>query len=105
MANGITSPTVDAYIPTAPSSGNGRSNSQSMLCYVFPSTSGKTGDANGDGFVTMADANLVVNYFLAAEKSAIDINIDAANVNGDDDITMADANQIVNMFLSGNSEQ
>lgn len=80
-------------------------NSQSMLCYVFPSTSGKTGDANGDGFVTMADANLVVNYFLAAEKSAIDINIDAANVNGDDDITMADANQIVNMFLSGNSEQ
>jgi len=31
MANGITSPTVDAYISTAPSSGNGRSNSQSML--------------------------------------------------------------------------
>ena len=31
MANGITSPTVDAYIPTAPSSVNGRSNSQSIL--------------------------------------------------------------------------
>lgn len=80
-------------------------NSQSMLCYVFPSTSGKTGDVNMDGSITMADANLVVNYFLAAEKSAIDINIDAADVNGDGYITMSDANQIVNMFLSGNSEQ
>lgn len=80
-------------------------NSQSMLCYVFPPTSGKTGDVNMDGSITMADANLVVNYFLAAEKSAIDINIDAADVNGDGYITMSDANQIVNMFLSGNSEQ
>lgn len=44
---------------------------------------------------------LVVNHFLATDKSAININEDAANVNGDDGITMADANQIVNMFLSG----
>ena len=59
------------------------------------------GDANGDGFVTMADANLVVNYFLATDKSTVDINIEAADVNGDGGITMADANQIVNMFLGG----
>ena len=64
------------------------------------------GDANGDGHITMADANLVVNYFLATDKSTININIEAANVNGDVDgegkpsITMADANQIVNMFLN-----
>ena len=62
---------------------------------------GEKGDANGDGSVTMADANLVVNYFLATDKSTVDINVEAANVNGDDDITMADANQIVNMFLGG----
>lgn len=64
------------------------------------------GDANDDGFITMADANLVVNYFLATEKSTININLEAANVNGDTNedgtpaITMADANQIVNMFLN-----
>ena len=63
---------------------------------------GEKGDANGDGSVTMADANLVVNYFLATDKSTVHINVEAANVNGDDDITMADANQIVNMFLGGN---
>lgn len=60
-----------------------------------------SGDANGDGFITMADANLVVNYFLATDKSTININMDAANVNGDNEITMADANMIVNMFLGG----
>ena len=66
-----------------------------------------TSDVDGDGFITMADANLVVNYFLATDKSTININLEAANVNGDTDdegkpsITMADANQIVNMFLTG----
>ncbi len=58
------------------------------------------GDVNGDGSITMADANAVVNYFLADDKSGItNFNVDAANVNGDDGITMADANAIVNMFL------
>jgi len=52
--------------------------------------------------VTMADANAVVNYYLATDKSGItNFNVDAANINGDGDITMADANQIVNGFLSG----
>lgn len=57
------------------------------------------GDANGDGSITMADANAVVNYFLATDKSTVNINVDAADVNSDGEITMADANQIVNMFL------
>ena len=58
------------------------------------------GDVNGDGSMTMADANAVVNYFLADDKSGItNFNVDAANVNGDDGITMADANAIVNMYL------
>ncbi len=60
-----------------------------------------SGDANGDGDITMADANMVVNYFLAADKSKVsDIYISAADINHDGSITMADANQIVNMFLS-----
>lgn len=62
------------------------------------------GDVNNDGAVTMADANAVVNYFLATDKPS-DFDVDNANVNGDADddgkpsITMADANAIVNMFL------
>ena len=62
---------------------------------------GKLGDANNDGSVTMADANMVVNYFLSTDKSDIkNFNRKKANVNGDNDITMADANAIVNMFLA-----
>jgi len=62
---------------------------------------GKLGDANNDGSVTMADANMVVNYFLSTDKSDIkNFNRKKANVNGDSDITMADANAIVNMFLA-----
>ena len=57
-----------------------------------------SGDVNHDGSITMADANMVVNYILATDKPE-DFNVEAADVNGDGDITMADANQIVNMFL------
>lgn len=58
------------------------------------------GDVNNDDVITMADANAVVNYFLASDKPA-DFNVDAGDVNCDGDVTMADANQIVNIFLSG----
>ena len=57
-----------------------------------------SGDVNHDGSITMADANMVVNYILATDKPE-DFNVEAADVNGDGDITMADANQIVNIFL------
>ena len=62
------------------------------------------GDVNGDDNVTMADANMVVNYFLATDKPE-DFNVEAADVNGDGDITMADANMIVNMFLNGTTTE
>ena len=61
------------------------------------------GDANGDDAISMADANAVVNYFLAKGTSQfIDDNFDeeAADVNNDGQVT-TDANQIVNMFLEG----
>ena len=56
------------------------------------------GDVNHDGVITMADANAVVNYFLATDKPS-DFDKETADVNGDGSITMADANMIVNMFL------
>ena len=58
------------------------------------------GDANRDNKVTMADANMVVNYFLSGVANGI--SLPHADVNGDGIITMADANAIVNIFL-GNS--
>jgi hypothetical protein len=58
----------------------------------------KLGDVNRDGAITMADANAVVNYFLATTKPE-DFDIEAADVNEDGSITMADANAIVNIFL------
>ena len=56
------------------------------------------GDVNHDGSITMADANKIVNYFLATDKPE-DFDVTTADVNEDGTITMADANKIVNMFL------
>ena len=55
------------------------------------------GDANGDGLVSVADANSVVNYFLG--NTAVDIDLNTADVNGDGTITIADANAIVNLYI------
>lgn len=55
------------------------------------------GDADGDGMVTMNDANIVVNHYL---DNSIEIpNPKAADVNGDGIISMSDANAIVNIYL------
>ena len=40
------------------------------------------GDVNGDGTVTMSDANVVVNYYLATTKPS-DFNMTAGDVNND----------------------
>lgn len=65
-----------------------------------PGAAAASGDVNGDGGITMADANAIVNYYLAEDKSTVTgFNADAADMNGDGDITMADANAVVNMFL------
>lgn len=58
------------------------------------------GDVNGDGKVTLADANLVMNYYLGTLDKSEKFNEKAADVNGDGIITIADANDIVNIYLS-----
>lgn len=55
------------------------------------------GDANGDGVVTMDDANMVVNYYLGNNPTGIVLK--NADVDADGEITMTDANAIVNMYL------
>lgn len=73
-----------------------------IMAAVSINVSAMPGDVNGDGTITMSDANAVVNYFLATTKPN-DFDMTAGDVNGDGSITMSDANQIVNMFLSGNT--
>lgn len=55
------------------------------------------GDVNGDGDVTMADANIIVNKYLGEEVA--DFILEVADMNNDGVITMADANAIVNKYL------
>lgn len=58
---------------------------------------GLKGDANGDGVVTMDDANAVINYSLGNKLA--DFHLYNADVNGDKAITKDDANAIVDVYL------
>lgn len=88
-------------------SGNDKQGIDIIAIYAtdeMPEPDFQLGDANGDGEITMADANMVVNYFLAEDKDSIDnFHFEAADANEDGDITMADANKIVNIFLGTDS--
>ena len=112
----VTSPSRTAFDPAsntfcrvvATTSGSGKIGTGTLVLTLVPVAGTAVviekpyilGDVNGDGSITMADANMVVNYFLATDPSTIaNFNVAAADVNGDKSITMADANQIVNMFL------
>ena len=57
-----------------------------------------TGDANGDGKVTITDAVAIVNYILG--NPSADFNKDAADVSGDGNITITDAVGVVNIILN-----
>lgn len=57
-----------------------------------------TGDANGDGKVTIEDANIVLNYALG--DTSIDINIDAVDMDLNEKITIDDAKAIVDKYLT-----
>ena len=112
----VTSPSHTAFDPasntfcrvTATSSGSGKIGTGTLVLTLVPVAGTAVviekpyilGDVNHDGSITMADANAVVNYYLATDKPTVTgFHESEANVNGDDGITMADANQIVNMFL------
>ena len=57
------------------------------------------GDVNGDGKVTMADANMTVNATLKGAANISGFSIVHADVDGDGVITMQDAYEIVNIIL------
>ncbi len=51
------------------------------------------GDVNGDGEVTIADANAVINIILTGSQNP------SGDVNGDGEITIADANAVIGIIL------
>ncbi len=58
-----------------------------------------TGDVNGDGLVTIADANAIISIVLNGEDSTDAGTLALADVNGDGLITIADANAVIGIIL------
>ena len=68
-----------------------------MLLSLFPAMSfagdGVTGDADGDGKVTISDATMIQKY-IANYKLPADFQIKACDVNGDKSININDVTEI-----------
>lgn len=58
-----------------------------------------TGDVNGDGLVTIADANVIISIVLNGEDSTDAGTLALADVNGDGVVTIADANAVIGIIL------
>lgn len=54
------------------------------------------GDFNGDGFITVADVNILINIILGKVSQA---DFPNADMNGDNEITVGDANILINIIL------
>ena len=59
------------------------------------------GDVNGDGEVTIADANNVIDVVVMGGNSG-HTRVPAADVNGDGEVNIGDINAIIDMILSRN---
>ena len=59
------------------------------------------GDVNGDGFITILDVTLLVDYILG--RTNANFVVENANVNGDGEINVTDVTTLVNIILTGNN--
>ena len=67
--------------------------------YVAPDVPDLKGDVNGDGHVTIADANMVISIILNGSDSVEAEILARADVNGDGLVTIADANAVIAVIL------
>lgn len=58
------------------------------------------GDVNGDGQITIADANVIISIILNGEDAADAAALARADVNGDGLVTIADANAVIALILA-----
>ena len=56
------------------------------------------GDVNGDGEISIADVNVIIDTILRGATNA------AADVNGDGEVTVADVNAVIDIILHPNQE-
>ena len=69
-------------------------------CQITVKGSETTGDVNGDGQVTIADANVIISIILNGTDSVDEATLAAADVNGDGQVTIADANVVIAAILA-----
>jgi len=62
-----------------------------------------TGDVNGDGEVSIADVNAIIDVILGNSTDA-DV-IAAADVNADSEVTISDVNAVNDIILSGSDDE
>lgn len=67
--------------------------------YTEGGMTGERGDVNKDGAVNIADVTALIDYLLAADASAIDL--EAADCNLDEAINIADVTTLIDYLLSG----
>ena len=70
-----------------------------MALTTFSANAVVMGDVNGDGEVTIADVNAVINMILAGD---VDIEGD---VNNDGEVGIADVNAVIDIILGGGAEE
>lgn len=71
-------------------------NGEGSVSFKFMGGDLMMGDVNGDGKITVADANATANYCI--DKTSVTIDVEAADMNGDGEITVGDANAIANEY-------
>lgn len=68
-------------------------------CQVTLPVEGIRGDVNDDGYVTIADVTVLIDYLLGT--SVLHFNSGNADVNGNGEITIADVSALIDMLLTG----
>jgi hypothetical protein len=56
------------------------------------------GDVNGDGEVTIADVNMLINIIMGNQYD--DFTMERADVNTDSEYTISDINEIISIILN-----
>ena len=57
-----------------------------------------TGDADGDGIISIADVTRIIDYLLSGDASEIDLS--NADVDGDGKVIIADVTELIDMLLN-----
>ena len=97
---GVDQPSVPLIAPDAESTNRYRDADQWMN-FFFQDDEFILGDVNNDGFVTISDVTMLIDFLL----SGGDINERAADLTQDGSISIADVTALIDMLLSGNSKK